>query len=90
MKDIMKFRQVAETEAYPQRYVEGSATKYDFIRTSSLKGCGSIGCMLHISGRGKTAWVLPLPEIFASPPMAPATAQFVIFATGSNNKELTL
>ena len=55
MKKIMKFRQAAKTEAYPQWYVEEFAAKYDFIRTSSLKGCDSIRCMLRIFHRGKTA-----------------------------------
>ena len=59
------------------RYVEDFAAKYDFARTSSLTGCGTIGCMLRISVRGKTAWVLPLTEILASPPMASATARFM-------------
>ena len=82
MKEIMKFRRVPKPQAYPLRYVEDFGAKYDFIRPSSLKGCSSIGCMLHISVSGKTAWVLPLTKIFASPPMAPATARFVSFATG--------
>ena len=95
MKEIMKFRRATEPQAYPLRYVEDSGAKYDFIRPSSLKGClpvrrtqtgGSIGCMLHISARGKTARVLPLPEIFASPPMASATARFMTFASGSYGK----
>ena len=55
MKKIMKFRQAAKTEAYPQWYVEEFAAKYDLIRTSSLKGCDSIRCMLRISPGGKTA-----------------------------------
>ena len=80
---IFEIKALRKAQAYPLRYVEDFGAKYDFITPSSLKGCGSIGCMLHISGRGKTAWVLPLPEIFASPPMVPATARFVTFATGS-------
>jgi len=52
MKDIMKFRRSAKPPAYPLRYVEDFGAKDDFIRTSSLKGCGLIGCMLHISARG--------------------------------------
>ena len=55
MKKIMKFRQAEKYEAYPQRYVEDFSAKYDFIRTSSLKGCDSIGCMLRISPGSKTA-----------------------------------
>jgi hypothetical protein len=55
MKEIMKFRRATKPEAYPRRYVEDFAAKYDFIRTSSLTGCSAIGCMLRISGRGKTA-----------------------------------
>ncbi len=55
MKNIVKFRQAAKPQAYPKRYVEDFAAKHDFIRTSSLKGCGAAGRMLRLSAGGETA-----------------------------------
>ncbi len=69
MKDIMKFRRTAKPQAYPLRYVEDFGAKYDFIRTSSLKGC----LPAHSAQAG------------ASPPMTHATARFMTYATGSKN-----